>query len=261
MKQLQHRFLNELDFALSEQETDWIKKNHLAPVAQLAIYRGSVQGSLTAILQATFPVCCRLVGEAYFKQLAKAFIEKTPHDQPDMTHYGQSFAAFIETALPKHQLCYLADVAALEWACHLALNGSIVPKLDHVALREVSEAQQANLKFALYQQSTLIYSSYPIWRIWKSNQDDYQGDEQVSLAEGETHLLVHRREKTLCLTPLTEQAFKMLTYFATGNTFLTVCQKCYEEYPTIDIPQLFAECVQCEYLVSFDLPKETTESK
>ncbi|MCS5712527.1 HvfC/BufC family peptide modification chaperone [Candidatus Berkiella aquae] len=249
LKQLQQHFLHELD--CPGKEADWIKQTRLSPDEQLAIYRGSVLGGLYQILQAIFPVCIRLVGEPYFKQLTRVFIAQTPHQHPDITHYGQSFAVFIQESLSQHQLCYLADVVALEWACHLALNGAGMPELDKELLAKVPPTQHPDLTFALAEYSTLLYSPYPILRIWQNNQDDKRGDELISLDEGKTYLLVHRRAQRLCLSPLTEEAFKMLTYFAAGESFITVCQKCCDEYPNVDIPPIFAECIQREYLVSF----------
>lgn len=217
----------------------------------LAVYRGSMQGNLREVLRATFPVCWRLVGEDYFNQLAKAYIAKTPHLQPDISGYGEKFPAFIQDALPHHQLVYLADVAFLEWACHLALSGPLIPSLNKEALAKVASHLQPALTFALYQNSTLVHSVYPILHIWQVNQEGYQGIEDISLDEGETYLLVHRRHQELCLASLTDQKFKMLTYFAAKMPFEAVCEKCYEEYPTLDIPRLFADCIKQGYLVSF----------
>ncbi|HRE32202.1 MAG TPA: DNA-binding domain-containing protein, partial [Candidatus Berkiella sp.] len=174
MKQLQQHFLHKLDFP--GKEATWIKETRLAPTEQLAIYAGSVQGGLCQILQAIFSVCIRLVGEPYFKQLAKMFIAQTPHRHPDITHYGQSFAAFIQQSLSDHQLGYLADVAALEWACHLALNGATTPQLDKEMLAKVTQTEHPHLTFALAGYSALIYSPYPILRIWQSNQADQARD-------------------------------------------------------------------------------------
>lgn len=232
---------------------NWVADDHLQPSLQMAIYQGSVQGGLVSILRSTYPVCCRLVGNDYFRQLAQGYIKQTAHKEPDITNYGSAFTDYIHAMIPVHQLCYLADVAALEWACHVALNGQTVPKLDQSALAKVALEQQPNLIFALAECSTLIYSNYPVLRIWEVNQPEHKGENAVSLDEAEVHLLVCRRNNALSIIPLTAQTFKMLTYFSKGNSFESVCQKCIEEYPTLDIPRLFAECIQNEYLVSFDV--------
>lgn len=225
----------------------------MGPLSQMAIYQGSVQGGLMGVLRATFPVCNRLVGDDYFRQLAHDYIQRTVHREPDITNYGKWFPGYIQAALSKHQLCYLADVAALEWASHTALNGHAVDKLDQAVLADVQSELQLNLRFALAECSTLIYSRYPILRIWQVNQRDHEGEDRVSLDEGETHLLVYRLGNALRMAPLTEQTFKMLTYFSNGDTFERVCQKCIEAYPLMDIPRLFAECIQNEYLASFEV--------
>lgn len=243
--------MRELDQSAPTLAASWVKQTKLNPAAQVAIYRGSMQGSLTEILRATFPVCNRLVGDDYFAQLASAYIAKIPQQHPDITYYGVQFANFIQNSFAVHQLEYLADVALVEWACHVALNGTDIPQLDQVALSKVSQVRLPHLTFALDQASTLFYSPYPILRIWEVNQKDYQGEQKVDLGEGATHLLIHRRGLALCMTSLTTQTFKMLTYFSHGENFESVCQKCYEEDPEMDIPRIFAECIQQQYLVNF----------
>lgn len=253
MKALQLKFLDALSPTLEQDLASWIVDGRLDASSQMAIYKGSVQGGLLGVLRATYPVCCRLVGNDYFGQLAQEYIKQTVHSEPDITNYGKDFTRYIHATLPLHQLCYLADVAAIEWASHLALNGLFVEKLDQAALACVGLEQQPNLTFALAECSTLLYSRYPVLRIWQVNQADQEGEVTVSLDEGETHLLVYRLGDALKRVPLTEQTFKMLTYFSKGDTFEVVCQKCIEEYPSLDIPRLFAECIQNEYLVSFDI--------
>lgn len=242
--------MRELDQDKLGSTISWIKEAKLNPREQLAIYRGSIQGGLTDILRSTFPVCHRLVGADYFTQLASIYIAKTRHWQPDITYYGVHFAAVVQTLLAVHQLDYLAEVAALEWAYHLAQNGAAIAQLDLTVLMEMSQEAQAQLSFGLDKASTLFYSTYPILRIWQVNQMNYQGEQQVDLNEGATRLLIHRRGPKLCMSSLTAETFKMLTYFSRGETFETVCQKCFEEYPEMDIPRAFAECIQQQYLVS-----------
>lgn len=222
----------------------------------MVIYHDSMQGTLQKVLRTTYPVCCQIVGEAFFSHLVRGYILQTPHSEPDITGFGERFPAFVAALLPSHQLCYLADVAALEWACHRARNGQVVPLLDKAALAHIEETQQGELRFSLYQDSTLMSSSYPILRIWEAHQAA-QVQETISLDEGESRLLIHVRDGKLCLAPLSIEAFKMLTYFSAGMSFEVVCQKCHEEYPLLNIPQLFAECIAKKYLVSFELAKRS----
>lgn len=240
LKTIQQQFLSALDKASLIDDA-------------LGIYQRSMQGNLSSVLSATFPVCSRLVGDAFFRQLAKKYIAKTQYSRPDITFYGEGFPDFVAQASSLHALCYLADVAQLEWACHQALNGALAPVLDTQALAAVPAREQSQLIFRLAKNSRLIYSPYPILRIWQVNQVDYEGDQTVDLSEAQTYSLVHIRNQRLCLECLTEDAFKMLTYFSTGMTFETVCQRFSEEYPMLDIPRLFANCVQQGYLVDFDI--------
>src|SRR6185295_19851202 len=60
----------------------WIRGDGLAPAARLAIYRHHVVTTLTAALQAVFPVVCRLVDERFFAYATDRYIRVDPPSGP-----------------------------------------------------------------------------------------------------------------------------------------------------------------------------------
>src|SRR5713101_5908735 len=83
----------------------------LTPAARLEIYRHHVFTTLTAALQATFPVVCRLVHERFFGYAADQYIRAHPPTEPCLFEYGSSFPAFLAGFEPCRHLQYLPDVA------------------------------------------------------------------------------------------------------------------------------------------------------
>ena len=67
--------------------------------ARFAVYRNNVASSLIKALEARFPVIERLVGDAFFKGVAHAFIRAHPPRSPVLMEYGDAFPAFL-TAFP-----------------------------------------------------------------------------------------------------------------------------------------------------------------
>ncbi len=67
----------------------------LQPEQQIEIYQNNVRGALQGCLAQIYPVCCTILGEPYFKQLAKDYIQQHPSRQPDLNGYGGEFSAFI----------------------------------------------------------------------------------------------------------------------------------------------------------------------
>ena len=62
---------------------------------RFAVHRNTVAASLIEALQARFPVVQRLVGEDFFRAMARAFVALEPPSSPLLFLYGESFAAFI----------------------------------------------------------------------------------------------------------------------------------------------------------------------
>src|SRR5438445_13075963 len=88
----------------------------LAPAARVAVYRHHVLTSLTAALEATFPVVVRLVDVRFFRYAADRYVRAHPPGGPCLFEYGASVPEFLAAFPPCRHLVYLADVARLEWA-------------------------------------------------------------------------------------------------------------------------------------------------
>jgi hypothetical protein len=77
LRELQAAFLRAM-FGSDEPELlETIVGDDLLPAARLQIYRHHVLTSLTDVLQATFPVICRLVDERFFRYVATSSTWRT----------------------------------------------------------------------------------------------------------------------------------------------------------------------------------------
>jgi len=85
------------------------------PAHRFGIYRNNVIVALIDALADSYPVVGSLVGEAFFRAMAREFCRQHPPRSPVMAEYGGDFAAFIDGFPPAGSLPYLGDVARLEW--------------------------------------------------------------------------------------------------------------------------------------------------
>lgn len=217
------------------------------------IYRDSVFGGLTEGLADVYPVCRKLVGEKFFDAMATRFIASYRSLTPDLTDYGEQFADFVTEYTPAASLPYLPDAARLEWYWHRAFNAPDSAVLDANALSEVDERQRASIVFHLPLGSALLASTYPIYRIWQVNQDDYPGEETVDLDAGGVRLFIWRQNLTMRIDSVSETEWWLLNEMAAAQPFGLLCTKLSEAHPTTDIGALFAKVVQNGWLVSFDV--------
>ena len=160
--------------------------------ARLRVYRHHVFHSLGVALAATFPTVQAVVGEAFFRIMARAFVAATPPAQPVLAEYGGAFPAFIETYAPAGVLPYLGDVARLDWALNLAFQAPRTGRLGAADLAAVPVEQLPALSLGLAPGTMLVRSAHPLDRIWAAAQPGASPD-TVDLAAGGACLLVLRR--------------------------------------------------------------------
>ncbi len=161
--------------------------------ARLAIYRNHVRLSLTAALAATYQVVARLVGEAFFADVARAYIGGTPPLQPVLSEYGEGFAARLSADPRLQSMPWIADVAHLEWLLNVAFHCERHPPLCPADLAAIAPEAAAELRLSLQPGTAILRSPWPVDRIWLANQPPADGS-GVDIDAGAVDLLVMRRD-------------------------------------------------------------------
>lgn len=185
--------------------------------ARLAIYGQHVVTTLTEVLQATYAVVCRLVGEGFFAYAAGQYIRRHPPMHPCLFEYGSAFADFLATFPACRHLAYLPDVARLEWAMNVAEHADDVIPLDPRALRRVEVTDTPRLRFTFDPSLTLLESPWPVDRIWRANQPQAH-DATVDLAAGAAHLQVRRAGTDIVCRSLSAGYWGFCAALTTGRT-------------------------------------------
>lgn len=142
------------------------------PAARLAVYRNNVTASLVDALGDTFPVVRQLVGEAFFRAMARTFVRSTPPRSPILAHYGADFPAFIAGFAPAAGLPYLADVARLEFLRVRACHAADAPVADAAALAALlgEPARLGGLRLVLQPALALLRSPFAVVSLWAAHQ-------------------------------------------------------------------------------------------
>jgi hypothetical protein len=125
-----------------------IVEDGLSVEARLAIYRHHVLTSLTAVLESTYPVVCRLVDARFFAYAADAFIRREPPAGPCLFEYGAGLPEFLAEFPACRHLAYLADVARLEWAMQRAAHAEDGIPLFPAVLADVDRSRVGELRFS-----------------------------------------------------------------------------------------------------------------
>lgn len=149
--------------------TSW---NGSDPRARFAVYRNNLTVSLIDALADTFPVVRELVGEEFFRAMARVFVQAHPPRSRLMAYYGDAFADFVASFAPAASVPYLADVARLEMARVRAYHAADVPPLDPEALKAVlgDPQQLLFLRLELHPSVHVIASPFAVFSLWAAHQ-------------------------------------------------------------------------------------------
>lgn len=173
----------------------------LAPGQALDIYRENRLGACVKTLQEVYPAIATILGEPYFRQLARRYARESPPASADLNRYGAGMAGFLRR-LPAERaeleaFPYLPDLAELEWGWHRAFYtpkeapGDTVSGLDDIAA--VPQARRPGIRFVLHGCLTALRSPYPVLQIWRLNRRGGDAAAVEALA-AEQYLAVYRSD-------------------------------------------------------------------
>ena len=142
------------------------------PAHRFAVYRNNVIVSLVDALADTFAVTQDLVGEAFFRAMARVFAYTNPPTSRLLVFYGETFPEFIERFPPAASLPYLADVARLEFLRVRAYHAADVAPVrseDIVAVL-ADEDKLPDLGLALHPSLAVLDSAGAVVSLWAVHQ-------------------------------------------------------------------------------------------
>jgi len=221
-----------------------IDPGRLTPELRLQIYRNNILHSFTSALESVYPVVNRLVGNEFFYTMSERFIDTHPSRSGNLHDFGRELPGFLRTFYPARGLPYLADVACLEWAYHQAFHARNTLGIDTRSFEAATLAQCDSLRFKPNPAARLIDSHYPILLIWETNQDDYAGNDTITLDGQGDLILVHFRR-------LTPGEYALLDALFSGTTLTKACSLAVNIEPELDLAKALYEFLTQHVLVEY----------
>lgn len=137
---------------------------------RFAIYRNNLHVSLVDALAERFPVVLALVGEDFFRAMARDYVVAHKPVSPVLTHYGQDFPDYVASHEPAATLPFLGDIARLEREWSQAWAAADEPALDRAALAACSAAELAAARIRPHAAARLLRSAWPVADLWQAHQ-------------------------------------------------------------------------------------------
>jgi hypothetical protein len=193
----------------------------------MAVYRGNVFGNGAQALESAYPIVRKIVGEEFFRGLAREYARVHPSASGDLNEYGAQLGKFIAAFAHTRDLPYLPDVARMEWLAHRAYYAADVAPFDLTSVCEGS-------RLALTPPCALLASEWPLARIWTVHQDDYEGEIDVDLGAGPERILVHRPRWRAQVRSLAPGNYRFLDSARVGKTLGEALEAAVAEDPEFD---------------------------
>jgi hypothetical protein len=142
------------------------------PARRFAVYRNNVMISLIDALEDGFPVTRALVGEDFFRGMARLFASAHPPRSRILAFYGEEFPAFVENFPPAAAVPYLADVARLELLRTLAYHAADARPLttEQIGAALNGNSVAPDLRFALHPSVAILRSRFAVVSLWAAHQ-------------------------------------------------------------------------------------------
>jgi hypothetical protein len=148
----------------------WLRDAPPRAARGLQAYRAHAGALAERALGAAFPTVAQLVGAESFAALARALWFAQPPQCGDIGCWGEDLAAFIAAAPQLADEPYLADVARLDWAVHVA--EAAADGGPATGLQRLADTDPAVLQLRLRDGLALCRSAHPVASLWLAHRSD-----------------------------------------------------------------------------------------
>jgi len=167
----------------------YLNKYNLNTPERLDIYYNNTLLGLTDILTATYPVLQKIVGESFFRTVARSYIETNSQITGNRHTYGGELASFLSLYEPAASWPYLPDIAAIEWGYFQASIADDASALDFNGLTDLI-SEHPDFTASLHPGVHCIELNFNALEIWQEHQKNII--ETIKLQEFPQTVLIWR---------------------------------------------------------------------
>ncbi|HEX2136206.1 MAG TPA: DNA-binding domain-containing protein [Microvirga sp.] len=209
---------------------------------RFSVYRNNVVVGLIEALEAAFPAVRRIVGEEFFRAMARAYALREPPTSPILLDYGAGFPGFVASFEPAKSLPYLPDVARLERAWSEAYHAADAVALELDALAAIPRGRLAGIRLTVHPSLRIVRSRFPVLTIWRMNVGDGVPG-PVDLDSGGEDVLVVRPAAEVEVRSMPPGGAALVTAFARGQSLTEAARSAMSVCPSFDLAAHLAALV------------------
>lgn len=219
---------------------------------RFAIYRNNVVASLIDALAKTCPVTLQLVGEEFFRGMARLFIAAQPPRSRVLAFFGEELPDFIEHFAPASSVPYLADVARLEFLRVRAFHAHDASQLPVQTIAQflAKPDELPGLVVELHPSLGLLRSQYAVVSLWGA----HQGIAEISSVDpfvGEDALII-RPQLEVEVLRLGSGAADFITHLAQGASLGSAATQASDVHADFNLTTTIGLLVQHHCILSLN---------
>lgn len=187
------------------------------------VYRNNVIVSLIDALGDGFPVVRKLVGDAFFRAMARGFAVTNLPSTPLIFRYGDRFPTYIDNYPTSGMVPYLGDVARLEWARREALHAADAQPCSMDRISDCRDDLLSSLRFEFLPSVRIVQSDFPVLTIWQVNSDSTPSSDRIRMERED--VLLGRPEMDVAMRRLRPGEYCFLEPLLAGETLGTAAER------------------------------------
>ncbi|MCY0148286.1 DNA-binding domain-containing protein [Hoeflea sp. G2-23] len=224
---------------------------------RFAVYRNNVTMSLINALADIFPAVQRLVGEGFFRDMARVYLAQEPPRSALIFEYGSGFAAFLERFEPVAKLPYLPDVARLERAWLDAFHAADAEPLSPASLGAIAPERLGDISFTAHPATRVVSSPFAAVSIFSANREKRPLDGIRPLVPEDG--LITRPHYDVQIRTLPPGAAGFFTHLIGGATLGTAAAQTVEQHPEFDLPSAISAMLDAGVFTACSTDATSTE--
>ena len=200
-------------------KTQIINDQKVGTDKRLSIYADAYRLRIIEALASAYPKLKMLLGDDFFDQAARSYIDKFPSTYCNMRWVGGEMSAHLQQVLPQHPVA--AEMAQFEWTLGLAFDAADAPAKTLQDLANIALENWPDLIFGLHPSVKILDLQWNIVAIW--NALNLQNTPPQP-AKTMLPCLVWRQDLNAHFQTISKQEYSLIQCMALQATFGGLCE-------------------------------------
>ncbi len=220
LRELQTEFAKQITGAASNDLLSKINSIDIEAARRVQVYRNNIHSTLVESLQSIYPVVQSIVGEEFFKQTARKYIETHSSTSGDLREYGEKLPNLLESLEQLNELRYLSDIARIEWLCHVSWYAENAESISIERLQSIETESYQNIQLVLHPSVYVLKSEFPVFKIWEFCLDEQktESSKTIDVNSGSQCVLVKRDGHEVKVYHISDDLHCFISMLSQGGT-------------------------------------------